>query len=143
MPDGTVAESAVPHLDEIVQLAAPTEPCLVWLIGGSMHPTLREGDELFVEPRTGRPRLGDVIVFPYSGRMLAHRVIGLESGIVLAAGDASVGQRERVPFDVIVGIVRSARRHGRTLPRPSSPLRAMLLRLRLAIAYRLRMRTRT
>ncbi|TAM73598.1 hypothetical protein EPN44_13370 [bacterium] len=134
MPEGTI-----PHLDEIVRLAAPGEPFVVSLVGRSMHPALREGDQLVVDPPGGRPRLGDVIVFPYAGRMLAHRVIGCGADGILAAGDASTGQRERVRFERVVGVVRAARRNGRPLWRPSSRMRALFLRLRLAVVYRMRM----
>lgn len=124
-------------------MVAPSEPFVVWLVGGSMHPTLREGDELFVDPSGVCLRVGDVIVFSHGGRLLAHRVIEVARDGVLAAGDASIGQREHVAFDRIVGVVRAAKRGAHALPHPSSPLRAMLLRLRLAVAYRLRMRSRT
>ncbi|TAM56162.1 hypothetical protein EPN52_15045 [bacterium] len=132
-------EGPVPWLDRIVRLAAPRAAFTVTLFGCSMRPALREGDRLIVEPLQCRPHVGDVVVFPYAGRMLAHRVIACAARALITAGDASSGQRERIALEDVVGVVRAARRGGRALPRPSSRMRALLLRARLAIGYRLRM----
>jgi hypothetical protein len=123
------------YFAQAVRMARPQAPWWLRLTGYSMAPALVENDELLVEPRIGMPRLGEVIVFPHNGRLVAHRVIGVAKPL-RTAGDASRGQIERVPYEEVLGTVISARRDGRTIAAPVySPLRAIGLRVRIALLY--------
>jgi hypothetical protein len=133
--------STFAYLEHVVDMARPQAPWRMHLTGNSMKPTVRDGDELFVVPQTSKPRFGDVIVFAHQGILVAHRVIGVAQEI-LTAGDASRGMREHVRESEILGTATHVRRHESDFrQRLYSPMRAALLRLRLAVLFRFRSNT--
>jgi hypothetical protein len=102
-----------------------------------MEPTIHEGDELLVTPQVRSPRFGDVVVFAYGDKLVAHRVIR-SGGRIVTAGDASRGMREFVePREILGTAVKVCRAPG-TSTRLYSPVRAILLRARLAVRFQLR-----
>ena len=129
--------SSFTHLEHFVDMVRPQAPWRMRLTGKSMTPTICDGEELVVIPQTSKPRFGDVIVFAHQGILVAHRVIGV-SDSVLAAGDASRGMREHVRESQILGTATHVLRSTGVQVVLHSPMRAALLRLRLAILYRLR-----
>ena len=127
-------------LAEIVRVARPKRPWQLRLTGGSMSPRILDGDTLTVVPQRDGFRLGDVVIFPHGGILVAHRIIGVGKTL-LTAGDASTGKLEHVPQDDVLGAVVRVERRGRLVhSHVSSPLAAMLLRARLALKYHLRLR---
>lgn len=104
-----------------------------------MSPGIREGDELLVDPHRA-PRLGNVIVFAQGEMLIAHRVIGTGASL-LTAGDASSTVREKVDPRMVLGTVVEIRRRGSIIRSPlRSPIRALILRARLALKYHTRIR---
>ena len=124
-------------LTDVLRFAAPKQPWRMRLTGHSMSPTIRDGDEMLVDPAL-EPRLGDVVVFTYDEKLVAHRIIKFTRPYI-TAGDASRGMREQVAREDIIGTVREVRRAGRLVHMDSrSVAKALWLRGRLAIAYHLR-----
>ncbi len=107
----------------------------VAVVGGSMHPTLLEGDRLVaVTPPWGgiRPTAGDIVVLPdprAAGRVLVKRVVSVDpgAGTVDVRGDAaeaSTDSRSFGPVPVASLVGRVVYRYGPAgrsgpLPRPS------------------------
>lgn len=84
--------------------------------GESMHPSVRDGDVLTVEPLAGRPlRPGDIVAFvhPGTGALRVHRVIGLEPGRFVLKGDNALGADPAVGPEAILGRVVGLERGGR------------------------------
>ena len=83
--------------------------------GHSMYPTIMANETIMVEPvDPGTVRLGDIILYRTNGRLLAHRVIGIENEIndFVLRGDASLTCDEPVKSDQILGKVISIERNG-------------------------------
>lgn len=73
------------------------------VLSGSMTPTLRVGDVVFVE--SGAPQVGDVITFHApSGSLVTHRVVEVRDASFVTKGDAnSANDPREVPADQVVG----------------------------------------
>ena len=89
--------------------------------GGSMHPTIREGEAITVAPaRPARMRRGDVILYRVGRGVIAHRVAAIERGpagalTFIPRGDASQGRDDAVEEGAILGRVVAVERGGRAL----------------------------
>jgi hypothetical protein len=90
--------------------------------GWSMHPTIRNGEVILVEPVGDRAlRMGDVLLYRRSRSAIAHRLIrvrGLADGRrqLLLRGDAADSCDPLVHIDHVLGRVVAVERDGRTLP---------------------------
>jgi signal peptidase I len=99
--------------------------------GGSMHPTIREGEAITVAPaRPAGIRRGDVILYRVGQGVIAHRVARvaqrLDGALVfIPRGDASQGRDEPVEETAILGRVVAVERGGRTLNPAWSGARAL------------------
>jgi hypothetical protein len=123
---------------DVVRFVRPSRPWSLRLTGFSMLPRMLEGDELLVNPDRS-PGLGDVIVFPHRGKLVAHRIIGTGQ-LFLTAGDASRGALEHVDRADVLGTIVEIRRSGRVVnSQVRSRTVAVLLRARLALKYYLRL----
>lgn len=60
------------------------------VLGSSMWPLLRRGDQLTVVPCNGAPALGSVAVAVIGRAMVAHRVIHVAPDVVMLQGDAAL-----------------------------------------------------
>lgn len=82
----SIEQSVVfPHAAEI--LLKKGQPIRFRAAGNSMHPTLRQGDTLIVEPCN--PTLlavGDIVLFKDAGRLFAHRIIRITHSASRAGG---------------------------------------------------------
>jgi signal peptidase I len=109
--------------------------------GGSMRPTIREGEAITVAPvRPAGIRRGDVILYRSARGVIAHRVARVErhpdGGLVfLPRGDASRGRDDPVEKAAILGSVVAVERGGRA--RDPAALRARALAVTWAAAARL------
>ncbi|HSA96512.1 MAG TPA: S24/S26 family peptidase [Acidobacteriota bacterium] len=84
--------------------------------GESMHPAVRDGDVLTVEPLAGRsPRPGEIVAFvhPETGGVRVHRVVRLEPGRFVLKGDNALGADPAVGPEAILGRVVGLERGGR------------------------------
>jgi phage repressor protein C with HTH and peptisase S24 domain len=125
-----------PLFRELIIAIRPQRRTTMTLAGDSMLPAMRPGDVLLVDPPRGRPHVGDVVVFPHAGVVVAHRVIEREKTRLICAGDASSHRKENVPVEDVIGVVRRVRReNGAVIERPSSAVRALVVRARVAARY--------
>jgi peptidase S24-like protein len=74
--------------------------------GGSMLPLIRPGDRLLVGFGAQGARRGDVILFRHRDLVVAHRVVGVRGGRLLAKGDGEPFATEDVEPAALLGIVR-------------------------------------
>jgi signal peptidase I len=99
--------------------------------GGSMHPTIREGEAITVAPaRPAGIKRGDVILYRVGRGVIAHRVARVahqpDGGLVfIPRGDASQGRDDPVKEAAILGRVVAVERGGRTLNPAWSGARAL------------------
>jgi len=98
--------------------------------GGSMHPTIREGEAITVAPaRPAGMRRGDVILYRVGRGVIAHRVAAIERGpagalTFIPRGDASQGRDDAVEEGAILGRVVAVERGGRALDPTAGRARA-------------------
>ena len=97
--------------------------------GRSMHPLIRDGDILTIEPvDPQRLRVGDVAFYrPSDSKVVVHRVVGKLSQngrlVFLIRGDASDGPCEVVPAECILGRAVLLERNGRAVRLDRGPAR--------------------
>lgn len=84
--------------------------------GPSMHPTIRDGETVVVQPLPSSAiRCGTVILYQIHGRLTLHRYVfnAKRTNGVFAVGDASVKGGDWVPTADILGVAACVRRDGR------------------------------
>ena len=84
----------------------------ITLVGTSMRPTLLEGDVLTLEPLSGDPMVGDIVLFRYGGRHLLHRIVAIANGIYTTQGDNCVAT-ESCRREDIVARLATVEKHNR------------------------------
>lgn len=89
--------------------------CWIPVDGDSMWPSLRAGDVACVEPLTGEPRPGEVVLARLPSALVVHRVLACDADGCALRGDNSDGADPRVPVSQVLGRVRRVRRGGRVL----------------------------
>jgi signal peptidase I len=94
--------------------------------GGSMHPTLRDGDVVLIEP-LGRCQRGDVVVAKLDGRIVMHRVVSVDADRVQLRGDNRVECDPPIALADVIGRVTRVERDGREA---SVPRAAVMVTLR-------------
>jgi len=84
--------------------------------GGSMHPTIRDGEAIIVEPVPLKGlKKGDIAFYHAQRGVTAHRVVGVEGGRLRMRGDAASSVEEpREPAQVL-GQVVAVERKGRRI----------------------------
>ncbi len=102
--------SAEAYLDSVLSIWAERGATSTCEISGlSMAPLLRHGDRLLIKHGAGRFRIGDVIVFRVSEKLLVHRVVDKrktkEGEVLLAKGDQSRVFDEPITADQVIGKV--------------------------------------
>ena len=96
---------------------ATGRPTTVIVRGGSMKPTLEDGDVIFIVPRDpNKIRIGDIIVFRIPGAFLVHRVVDIKyvdgKPKFITKGDANPCTDQEVglppvPPEKVVGVLYS------------------------------------
>ncbi len=87
--------------------------------GGSMYPTIREGEAITVAPaQPAGIRRGDVILVRSTRGLVAHRVVSATRGaggsfVYVLRGDAAAASDEPVEESAVLGKVIAAERGGR------------------------------
>jgi hypothetical protein len=95
--------------------------------GHSMHPTIRDGEAVVVEPVEPLVvRRGDILLYRAGARIIAHRVVRIESGegavyVWTLRGDAVKGCDAPVSAEQILGRVVAVERGGRLRIPGSAP----------------------
>jgi signal peptidase I len=111
--------------------------------GTSMHPTIREGEVVTVEPvQPAGIRRGDIILYRSGRGVFAHRVVRVTRRVggsvaLLLRGDASQTCDEPVKGSAVLGRVVAVERNGRALDPAGLRTRA-LARARSAASRLLR-----
>ena len=78
-------------------------------VGFSMAPAIQPGDKLVLGPlHDEEPRLGQVVVVPRAGSLLAHRVVEVGARLI-ARGDACAADDPPFTRSEILAVVRSVR----------------------------------
>jgi signal peptidase I len=89
--------------------------------GLSMHPTIRDGEPVTVEPiEASRVKRGDIILYKTERGLVAHRVVRIERGgdgdrVFYLRGDASTSGDAPVMAEQILGRVVVVERRGRKI----------------------------
>ena len=89
--------------------------------GDSMRPVIRDGERITVKPVEPSDIIpGDIILYRYSGSMVAHRVVRIEKKDstvhrFILRGDALGASDEAVGIQQILGKVVSVERSGRSI----------------------------
>lgn len=83
----------------------------ITLVGNSMRPTLIEGDVLTLAPLTGKPAVGDIVLFRYRGMHLLHRVEYAEGDVYTMRGDNCVGTESCRSEDIVARVVEVKKKH--------------------------------
>ena len=109
--------------------------------GGSMHPTIRDGEIITAEPvAAGRVKRGEIVLYRVGEALLAHRVVGLRRGEgysqLLVRGDGPGAQDEGVTAGQILGRVVCTVRGNRSLK--LATVKARILGLVRHLGYRVK-----
>jgi hypothetical protein len=99
----------------IASLLQQRTPVSFTALGPSMHPTIRNGESVFVRPlAAGTIPCGSVILYKIYGRITTHRCIFNEARTnrVFTVGDAAVKGGDWIPTGDILGVAESVRRNG-------------------------------
>jgi signal peptidase len=87
--------------------------------GGSMHPVIRHGDVLLVDPLDRPARAGDILLYLACGRPVAHRLIAIAPGkdgpALILKGDSAACPDLPVRSDQVLGRVVAVEREGRRI----------------------------
>jgi len=59
------------------------------VIGGSMEPLLRSGDQVLIEPLSGSPGVGDILLFVGPRGLVCHRLVAPRGAGYVLRGDRS------------------------------------------------------
>jgi hypothetical protein len=85
--------------------------------GHSMHPVIRHGDVLLVDPLDRPARVGDILLYLACGRPVAHRLIAIAPGeggpALILKGDSAACPDLPVRSDQVLGRVLAVERSGR------------------------------
>ena len=85
--------------------------------GDSMHPLIREGDTLHVDPVGGTAvRPGEVVLARAARGLTAHRVVACDAASVVTRGDNAPGDDEPLAPHLVIGRVVLVERAGRAWP---------------------------
>lgn len=99
------------HMELSAEILAKGGALRVEAHGSSMHPLIRDGDVLTIQPAEAPTlKVGDVALYRVAGeRMVAHRIVGRpmrDGGAMLAArGDSSNGTDEEIHAEQVMGRV--------------------------------------
>jgi phage repressor protein C with HTH and peptisase S24 domain len=84
--------------------------------GWSMHPTIRYGETIIVEPLgDSAVRTGDVLLYRHLRSAIAHRLVRVTSTELVLRGDAADSCDAPVSSDQLLGRVVAVERRGRTV----------------------------
>jgi signal peptidase I len=139
---GGVLDLAGPDLEVLLRaVLARNVPFRFRARGSSMHPFIRDGDQVTVSPVSGALfRPGDVVAFvdPAVGRLIVHRIIAVSRGEFLIQGDHNTDPDGWIPRENVLGRVTLTERDGKCIRiglGPERELIAWLVRKNLLIGF--------
>jgi hypothetical protein len=87
--------------------------------GHSMHPVIRHGDVLLIEPASRPQSKGDILLYSAGGGLVAHRLIGFIAGgeepALVLKGDSAAAPDLPVRSAQVLGRVVAVERRGRRI----------------------------
>jgi signal peptidase len=85
--------------------------------GQSMHPTIKDGEAILVEPANpAQIKRGDIILYRFERGVIAHRVKNIPSSdTFITRGDSSFTDDQPVPLNDVLGRVVAVERNGRAV----------------------------
>lgn len=88
------------------------------ITSGSMWPTLKKGDMVFIEGISGRQevRIGDIVVYQNPQGFTIHRIVKLQEDRVVTKGDANDIEDSPVKYENIIGKTVEFRRKPLRIP---------------------------
>ena len=104
--------------------------------GHSMHPTIRDGEAVTVEPvEPGQVKRGDIILYRTASGVIAHRVVRIEGSSdnrsFITRGDSSTSCDAPLSAERILGLVVSVERNGRRISLVGRRAKILALKARL------------
>ncbi len=85
--------------------------------GDSMHPVIRSGDYVTVEPTSADAiRRGDIVLSLTGRGLTAHRLIAIGRSALFTRGDNAAEVDEPFAIDRLIGRIVRIERNGRTVP---------------------------
>jgi Peptidase S24-like len=111
----------ISRVDAVVCMLAAGVPVRLSAFGGSMHPAIRSGELLVVEP-VGQKQLGrgQVVLIRHGSQLVAHRIVRKAPGPrFLVAGDRS-GDNGWLSREAVLGCVVGVMRGREFLPVPAA-----------------------
>jgi hypothetical protein len=127
-PSVRTAEKGPVLAKRSLQLSAPDAARLIqdavgaggelWVTGSgqSMHPTVRNADQVLIVPLDRPARRQDVVLVPYGPRLMLHRVVRVTRDTLQTRGDARPHNDPAVLIRDIVGRAVAVRRAERVTP---------------------------
>jgi signal peptidase len=106
-----------------------------------MHPTIKDGETITVEPvKPSGIKRGDIVLYRLDKGVIAHRVVRIEKNdgapLFILRGDALGAQDEAAAVQQVLGKVVSVQRGGRSIDLYSR--RAKMVRIAYVCVSRLR-----
>jgi hypothetical protein len=132
MTEGTV--NSVRFIETLEDLLGRGHVVRFQADGWSMHPTIRYGETIIVEPLgDSAVRAGDVLLYRHARFAIAHRLVRVTSTELVLRGDAADSCDAPISSDQLLGRVVAVERRGRLLrfglrSRLWSPVSARALR---------------
>ena len=88
--------------------------------GWSMHPTIKDGETIMVEPvAPSAVKTGDIILYQFDSGVVVHRVVRVEKNngtpLFILRGDALGSHDEPVAVEQVLGKVVFVERNGRSM----------------------------
>lgn len=107
----------MPETQDIIAALLQQHTPVTFRAGGpSMHPTIRDGEGVLIQPLAiGAIQPGSVILYNIYGRITVHRCVfnDKRTNRAFTVGDAAVKGGDWVAAGDILGVAESVRRHGR------------------------------
>ena len=113
-----------PFFEEVQEFLNMQQKVCIKVRGTSMRPFLHDGDMvLLVSLKTAKVCRGSIVLARTGYGVILHRVVRINHGLVILAGDANVCRTERIAAANVIGIVAEAYRGDMTLNINSFPIR--------------------
>lgn len=84
--------------------------------GYSMKPLLRQNSDLLVIRRPEREfRKYDIVLYKFNDKYILHRIIDIDNGTIITAGDNNAWKDAKIREDQIIGVLTAVVRDGKEI----------------------------